>query len=144
MPKQWNGTLATQTVAFRGSSVVSVLNTTTAAPNFRTISRAVYALNVAGGVSGTFGVNIQALVGGITFVVAGLTAITAVGNYILYPCGYSSTGAFMGAGAVLTSLADVHTIVNYLPPIRVAFESVTATAGISANCTVNATLHQEN
>ena len=144
MPKQWNGVLATQTVPFRGTSTVSVLNTTTASPNFRTISDAAYAVNVAGGISGSFGVHVIGTVGGVTFVVAGVTAIGAVGNFVLYPVGYSSTGAAGAVGAVSVGVNAIHRLDHLLPPLTVAFQSGVATAGISANCTVSGTLHQEN
>ena len=80
MPKQWNGTLATQTVVFRGTSRVDVMSAGAGSQNFRTISRAAYLLNVAGGVSGSFGAHILGYVGNTTFVIAGLTAVSAVGN----------------------------------------------------------------
>jgi hypothetical protein len=143
MPRQWNGTLATQVVPFRGSSTVDILAAGTAGTNFRTISGAVYALNVAGGVSGSFGAHILGMVGGVTFMVAGNTAISAVGNYIMYPTGYSHTGALQGLGSFIDQGA-ANRIINFVPPVKVVFQSGVATAGISANCTVYATLHQDD
>lgn len=141
MPRRWNGTIATQTVPFRGTSSITVPVTVNQI-NFRALTRAVYALNVTGGVSGSFGVHIVSRVGGYTFTVAGLTAISAVGNYILYPAGYSATGALMPiGGAVGFPLSDVNRIDWSLPPVNVNFQSGVATAGISANCTVAATLY---
>ena len=63
MPKQWNGQLATQTVAFRGTSRVNVMEAGAGAQNFRTISRAAYMLTVTGGVSGSFGSHVLGYVG---------------------------------------------------------------------------------
>ena len=140
MANQWNSTIATQTVAFRGTSSVEVRDISTAFPNLRVVSGAVYGLNVAGGVSGSFGVHVVGMVGGFTYTIAGLTAISAVGNYILYPTGYSSTGALQGVGTGLP-LSDANRIDQTVPPVSVNFQSGVATAGISANCTVSASLY---
>jgi hypothetical protein len=143
MARQWNGTLATQTVAFRGTSTVAVLNTTTSAPNFRAISGAAYSLVVAGGISGSFGVHILGYAGNTTFVLAGVTAISTAGNRILYPVGYSSTGAAGAVGAILLSTVDINRIDQDITPTHVVFQSGVATVGISAHCTVGAMLRED-
>jgi hypothetical protein len=141
MAKQWNGTLATQTVHFRGTSAVSVLNTSTAQPNLRTLSSAAYCLQVTGGVSGSFGCHILGRVGGVTVITAGVTGVGAAGNYVLYPIGYSSTGAAAAVGAV-GGLGDFHRVDQILPPQTVVFQSGIATAGISATLALHAALHE--
>lgn len=144
MPKQWTGTLATQTVAFRGTSRVDIMSAGAGSQNFRTISSAAYSLAVTGGVSGSFGAHILGYLGNTTAVLSGVTAISAVGTYILYPVGYSSTGAQGAVGAVSAGVNAINRIDNVVPPTAVIFQSGVATAGISASCTVSAVLHQEN
>ena len=142
MANQWNGTIATQTVAFRGLSQVFVRSTNSTFPNHRTITDAVYSMVVTGGISGTFGVNVVGHLGsasGATFIIAGLTALTAAGNYILFPFGYSSTGA--GLLAYAPSKESLVTLDKIVPPTYVGFQSAVATVGISANCTVSVALH---
>ena len=140
MARQWSGRLATQTAHFRGVSTVNVLTTATAMPQFRMITAAVYDLVVTGGVSGSFGVQVLGQVNGTTYIIAGLTAVTAAGKKIMYPVGYSSTGAAYVPGAANAGAGseDINRLDMILPPFQVAFESGVATAGISASCTVNA------
>lgn len=143
MPKQWNGTLATQTVVFRGTSRVDIMSAGAGAQNFRTISRAAYKLTVTGGVSGSFGAHVLGYLGNTTIVLAGVTAVGAAGNFVFFPVGYSSTGAQGAVGAV-GNVGDINRLDWTVPPTAVIFQSGVATAGISANCTVSAVLHQEN
>ena len=143
MAKQWGGVLASQTVHFRGTSRVNVMEAGAGAQNFRTISRAVYSLTVTGGVSGSFGAHILGYVGNTTVVVAGLTSISAVGSYIMYPVGYSSTGAQGLVGAVSLGVNAINRLDWTVPPTAVVFQSGVATAGISATCSVAAHIHQE-
>lgn len=143
MPKQWNGTLATQTAHFRGTSRVDVMVAGAGAQNFRTISRAAYALRVTGGVSGTFGAHILGYLGDTTAVLAGVTAVTAAGTFVFYPVGYTNTGVAGAVGAA--GLVDGMNRLDWtVPPTAVIFQSAIATVGISAACTVGAVLHQEN
>jgi hypothetical protein len=144
MPKQWNGTLATQTVAFRGTSRVDIMSAGAGAQNFRTISRAAYSVRVVGGISGAnFGAHILGYLGNSTVVLAGVTALTVAGTYVMYPVGYTNTGAAGAVGAV--GLVDGMNRLDWtVPPTAVVFQSGVATAGISANMTVSAVLHQEN
>jgi hypothetical protein len=136
MANQFNQIIATQTVAFRGLSQVGVRTGNINYPNSRTITGAVYSLLVTGGISGTFGVNVVGIIGGATYTIAGVTAITAAGSYILYPVGYSSTGAGGAVGAVSAGVNAIHRIDHIVPPYYVGFQSAVATVGISANCTV--------
>jgi hypothetical protein len=112
--------------------------------NFRTISRAAYTLVVTGGVSGSFGSHILGYLGNTTIVLAGVTGVGAVGTFVMYPVGYSSTGAQGAVGAVSSGVKDINRLDWTVPPTAVVFQSGVATAGISATCTVNAVLHQEN
>ena len=144
MPRQWNGQLATQTVAFRGTSRVDVMSAGAGEQNFRTISRAAYRLVVTGGVSGSFGSHILGYLGNTTVVIAGVTAVGAAGSFVFYPVGYSSTGAQGAVGAIASGVNDLNRLDWTVPPTAVIFQSGIATAGISANCTVSAVLHQEN
>jgi hypothetical protein len=141
MANQWNAVIATQTVAFRGTSSVGVKAFSTALPQVRALGDAVYGVKVAGGISGTFGVFVVGYVGGTTYVLAGVTNITAAGNYILYPVGYSSTGAPGIPGDVQASVAGIHRLDRVVPPSHVAFQSAVATVGISASCTVSAVMY---
>lgn len=138
MANQWNAQIATQTVVFRGTSAVRVHQANPAFPKGRIITGAVYGLNVVGGVSGSFGVHIIGNIGGSTYIVAGVTAISAAGVYVLYPVGYTSTGANTGIPSSSPGLGDMNRLDQYIPPEVVAFQSGVATAGISANCTVSA------
>ena len=144
MPKQWNGVLATQTVVFRGTSRVDVMVAGAGNQNFRTISRAAYSMAVTGGISGSFGAHILGYLGNTTIVLAGVTAVGAVGTFVFYPVGYSSTGAQGAVGAVSLGVNAINRLDWTVPPTAVVFQSGVATAGISANCTVSAVLHQEN
>ena len=74
---------------------------------------------------------------------AGVTAVGAVGTFVMYPVGYSSTGAQGAVGAVSTGVNAINRLDWTVAPTSVVFQSGVATAGISATCTVNATIHQE-
>lgn len=141
MANQWNATIATQTVAFRGTSTVDVKVAVKDFHDIRSIAGAAYSLLVAGGVSGNFSVVVSGFIGGATFQLAGVTAVTAAGAYALYPIGYSSSGA-VAAIPLATNLGDAFTFTNIVPPARVHFVANTSTAGISANCTVAACLYR--
>lgn len=142
MAYNFNGTIATQGVVFRGTSNVKVVTTTPAFPNCRAIESAVYVLKVAGGVSGTFGAVVYGAVGGVagsTVALAGVTGVNAVGTYVLFPVGYSVSGS--GTLADVAAGAMINRIDQTVPPSFVAFQSNTATAGISATLTVSAAMY---
>ena len=141
MARFWNGTLATQTVTFRGTSTIQVLGGG-GLPNFRDITDAKYSVVVSGGVSGSFGVHVLGFVGNTTHMLAGLTAITAAGARVLYPIGYSTTGVQNVPGTVVLSLADMNHLDMSIPPSHVVFQSGVATAGISATITVGAHIRE--
>lgn len=145
MPNQWNALIATQTVGFRGSSAVGVKTANPNFPDVRCLTKARYAMSVAGGVSGSFAVNIVGHIGGSTYHLAGVTAISAAGSYVFAPFGYyngaPSTPVLLTG---LSSIVDVTTLMDVIPPSAVHFLSaVTSTVGISANCTVSACLMTE-
>jgi len=108
MPKQWNGTLATQVVAFRGTSRTDIMAAGAGSQNFRTISRAAYSMAVTGGISGSFGAHILGYLGNTTIVLAGVTAVGAAGTFVFYPVGYSSTGAQGAVGAVSAGVDGIN------------------------------------
>jgi len=81
--------------------------------------------------------------GNSTVVLAGVTQLSGVGTYVLYPVGYSSTGLAGAVGAV-GNVGDLNRLDWTVPPTAVIFQSGVATAGISTTMTVNAVLHQEN
>lgn len=138
MAQQFNSIIARQTDHFRGTSSISVLPTTTALPNFRAITDAVYAVSVTGGVSGSFGVHVLGSIGGTTHVIAGLTSLGA-GSFVLYPGNYSVSGAF---NPIETGKAvSRYQIDKTVPPSTVVFQSGVATAGISATITVSAVMY---
>ena len=137
MANPFNAIIAVQTANWRGSSVVTVRGTTAlSAQNVRAIAGACYGLKVSGGVSGTFGVFALGYVGGSTYVLAGVTNVTAAGNYIFYPVGYSSTGAPGVPGDIQSSVSILNRIDQIVPPSHIVFQSAVATVGISAACTV--------
>lgn len=139
MAQQFNAIIAEQTDHFRGNSFVSVLSTTDALPNFRAITGSAYTAQVSGGVSGSFGVLIRGRVGGLVLDLAGLTAISTAGNFVLYPITYNTNGA---ANAVETAIsAATKQIDQIMPPSEVLFQSGDATEGISASIQVTATLY---
>lgn len=144
MATHWTGTIATQTVAFRGTSQVQARATATTLPSSPVLDKAIYSLNVAGGISGSFGVHVIGWVAGASYILAGITACNAAGRYILYPVGYSSSGlgTLVGATTIppVGALGDIFTLDQTVPPSYVIFQSGVATAGISANCTVGALL----
>lgn len=144
MARHWNGTLATQTVAFRGTSRVNIMSAGAGAQNFRTISRAAYSVAVVGGISGgAWGAHILGYLGNTTVVLAGVTNLTVAGTYVMYPVGYTNTGAQGAVGAA--GLVDGMNRLDWtVPPTAVVFQSAIATVGISANMTVSAVLNQEN
>lgn len=142
MANQWTGVIATQTVAFRGTSTVGVLGINNTFPQARALEQAVYGVSITGGISGSFAVLVRGRIGGVPYLIAGLTAITAAGAFILSPIGYSNTN-----GTVIPlplapgiSVDGVHRIDRVVAPSDVLFQSGVATAGISANCTVVTTL----
>ena len=143
MARYWNGTLATQTVVFRGTSTIQVLGGN-GMPNFRNISDARYSVIVSGGVSGSFGVHVLGFVGTTTYMIAGLTALTAAGARILYPVGYSTTGVQNVPGTVVLSKGDMHLIDMTIPPSHVVFQSGVATAGISATIAIGAYIRESD
>ena len=140
MANRWNGRIATQTVAFRGTSVVGVLATSNTFPTFHAVDNARYWLSVTGGVSGTFSVVVNGLISGQTAILAGITSVGAAGQYVLFPIGYSNSGLAMTVPTV-QNLSEMHRFDMVLPPANVQFIANTGTAGISANCTVHAVLH---
>lgn len=139
MAQQFNAIIAQQTDHFRGTSAIEILSTTNALPNFKAITGSAYAVTLSGGQSGSFSVHILGSIGGTTYIVAGLTALTAAGDYMLYPATYLTTGA-MDALEAAIAVADV-TLDKIVPPSTVVFESGVATAGISTNATVSAVLY---
>lgn len=146
MPNQWNGNIALQNVPFRGTSQVSVKTSFPNFPDVRCISRARYAVNVTGGVSGSFGVLVLGHIGGNTYHLAGNTGISGIGNFVLYPIGYTGAGGQPGtimSSVMVPPLSDTLTLIDYVPPSLVHFQSGVATAGISAACTVSACLLTE-
>ena len=140
MANRWNGAIATQTVVFRGTSVVGVLATSNTFPTFHTVSDARYWLSVVGGVSGTFSVVVNGKVSGNTVILAGITSVGAAGQYVMFPIGYSNSGLAMTVPTV-QNLSEMHRFDMVLPPSNVQFIANTGTAGISANCTVSAALY---
>ena len=140
MANQWSGTIATQTVAFRGTSTVFITPTFTEFPNTRTVSAAAYILGVSGGVSGSFGVTVRGRIGreaqGANISLAGVTAISASGDYVLFPYGYSVSGI----GTLSNQVDVLQRIDQIVPPSSVIFQSGVATAGISAYCIVSAVM----
>lgn len=135
MAGQFNAVIATQTVVFRGTSQVKVETANVQFPNMRALAGAAYVLNVTGGVSGAFGVVVMGQVGGYTVSLAGVTNISSVGNYVLYPFGYTTSGVgnLGGAGIPLEPRID-----QIVPPYSVLFQGNSGTAGISATLTVSA------
>ena len=139
MAQPFNAIIAKQTDDFRGTSTISVLSTTSAFPNARALSRAMYAVNVEAGQSGTFGVDVVGSIGGTTYTIAGLTSISAAGNYILYPRTYGSDGALDAVEAAVS--VATQQIIDIVPPSAVMFRSNVATAGVTAVITVSAVLY---
>ena len=140
MANRWNAPIATQTVVFRGTSTVSVLQTSDEFPTFKAFSDARYFLSVTGGVSGNFSVVVGGNVGGQTVFLAGVTALTAAGQYALFPIGYSSNGTVL-AVPTAQNYSEIFTYAGVVPPTHVQFTANTGTAGISASCTVRAALY---
>ncbi len=141
MSKQFNAIIADQRVIFRGSSTVGI--STSTMPNFRAITGAAYAVNVTGGISGSFGVMVLGQLGGITYHLAGLTSLAA-GSFMMYPATYNGAGA-------LNILETTVTVANYrgldqlIPPQSVLFEAGGAAnaIGISATIEVSAVIYAE-
>lgn len=134
----WSGQIAGQTYNWRGTSSFSIFSEVEDFPSLRVITGAAYTLRVTGGVSGTFGVVVVGNIGGSTVNLAGLTAITAAGTYVMFPVGYSSTGAGNAIGGVQVSM--FHRLDQLIQPSVVALQSAIATVGISAACTIHATI----
>lgn len=140
MANRWNGNIATQTVVFRGTSTVAVRGFNENFPNFHSVSDARYWLSVTGGVSGNFSVTVQGVISGQTVLLAGQTAVTAAGEYALFPVGYSSNGTALAIPPA-QNLSELHRYDTVVPPSHIQFVANTSTAGISANCTVRAALY---
>ena len=138
MAQQWNAIIAKQIVPFRGTSAISIVDTAPGFPNFRAITGAAYAVNVSGGVSGSFGVHVLGSIGGTTYTLAGLTTLAA-GSFVLYPTFWTNAGAQSATETALTIASN--RIDQIVPPSVVVFQSATATAGISATITVSAALY---
>lgn len=138
MAQQFNGIIAQQTVAFRGTSAISVFTGTSSFPVFRAIRDARYTANLTGGNSGSFSVHVIGSIGGTTYIIAGLTAMgTTTTSYVLPPRGYDNGGL----GIVLGTVGSTYTTLeNIVPPSAVVFQSGVATAGISRAVTVSAVL----
>ncbi len=139
MAQQFNAIIATQTDHFRGSSTVVILETTTALPNFRAITGAVYAVELVGGQSGAFSAQVVGHIGGTTFVIAGTTGLGTIGKRILYPATYSNNGSLVAIGTNL--VASGYQIDTTVPPSAVIFETSKVTFGTSTNVTVSAVLY---
>ena len=140
MSKQFNAIIADQRVIFRGTSSVGI--STSTMPSFRSITAAVYGVNVTGGISGSFGVTILGSIGGTTYVIAGLTSLTA-GSFVCYPATYDADGS-------LQALETDNTVVlksydQLIPPTRVVFDSagVANTLGVSATIEVSAVIYAD-
>lgn len=70
------------------------------------------------GVSGTFFVDVYGSVGGATFLIGGLTAVSAVGNVIIGTTGTAGMGT-LGTG--------------FPPPTKVVFGSASGVSGFTAS-----------
>ena len=140
MSKQFNAIIADQRVIFRGSSSVGI--STSTMPSFRSITGAVYGVNITGGISGSFGVHVVGSVGGTTYIVAGLTTLGA-GSFILYPAQYETSGAM--SDLETTTGLTTHRYDNLIPPSLVVFEAGGAAnaIGISATIEVSAVISSE-
>lgn len=140
MPNQWNAVIATQTALFRGTSTVGVKGTNQNFPSARSLASAVYGLNVTGGVSGSFSVMVVGNIGGYSYYLAGISAVSAAGNYILQPIGYSSANGLPITPplAPTVDMAGINRLDMIVPPSSVQFAPGVLTAGISAACTVSA------
>ena len=141
MAQQFNSIIATQSVIFRGTSVIDILSTTTALPVFRAIAGSAYAVTLSGGQSGTFGVVVKGSLGGTTYTIAGVTALTAVGNFMLYPTTYDEDGAEELQSTAITVAG--HRIDQIVPPSTVEFSvaGIANTLGVSTVATVSAVLY---
>ena len=85
-------------------------------------SRGVGAVRVVDGVSGGFGLQVLGSVGGATFVIGGITAISTVGNFIIGMTGAAVVGSgfprptkvvFESAGAITAFTASVYLTGEY-------------------------------
>ena len=136
MSKQFNSIIASQRVEFTGITSVSI--PTSLMPNFKAITGAVYALNITGGISGTFGVAVWGHIGGVTYLIAGLTALSGVGRLVLYRASYSFTGAINPLETIVGITATVPGLV--IPPSIVEFSTAGPdnATGVSATIEVGA------
>ncbi|KKN27296.1 hypothetical protein LCGC14_0866110 [marine sediment metagenome] len=132
MSKQFNSIIATQRVEFTGTTSVSI--PTSLMPNFKAITGAVYALRITGGVSGTFGIAVYGHIGGATYAIAGLTALSGVGRLVLYRASYSFTGAINPLETIVGITATVPGLV--IPPSMVEFSAVGAANAIGISATI--------
>ncbi len=139
MSKQFNSVIATQSVIFRGTSAVGV--STSTIPNYRAITGAVYTATLTGGQSGVFGIHVVGNVGGNTYIVAGITALTAAaGSVVLWPARYGSDGVMLPLKAVEGT--TTRRIDHIVPPAQVVFQAGGAAnaIGISSTITVSAVI----
>ena len=140
MSKQFNAIIADQRVIFRGSSTVGI--STSTMPHYRAITGAVYGVQVTGGISGSFGVEIQGVIGEANYVIAGLSTLVA-GAFVLYPATYAAAGALNDLEVVDT--VALRTYDQLVPPSSVVFSAAGAAnaLGISATITVSATIYAD-
>ena len=75
----FDGSTATTVTGTTGGETINTVN----AVPMKMFKNAVLALQCVDGISGAFGVEVIASVGGATFVIAGKTDIDTVGNYVL-------------------------------------------------------------
>ncbi len=144
MAQQFNAIIAVQSVIFRGTSVVQILPTTSALPNFRAIAGAAYSVTLSGGQSGSFGVAVRGSIGGTTDTIAGLTTLgSATGNFVLYPVTYTAAGAENLLEVPIT--VALNRIDQIVPPSSVEFSvaGVANTLGVSTVATVSAVIYSE-
>jgi hypothetical protein len=131
----FNGIIATQTDHFRGTSTISIMGQVPNFPHFKCVDDALYAMEITGGVSGSFGVLVMGNIGGTTYILAGLTSITAAGKYMITPFMYDADG---GEDTIETTITTTRVQPHALvPPSSVSVQSGVATHGISATITVS-------
>lgn len=132
----FNAKLVTVSGTFSGKTTQPIRPNSQSFPNMGALDGAIYSAVVSGGLSGTIGVNVLGYVGATTYYVAGLTNISAVGKYVLYPFGYTNTGA-----AVVPSTAygpnDLHRIDTLVPGSLVTIEAVNG-GGVSTTVVFSA------
>jgi hypothetical protein len=117
-----------------------VLQTVNGFPTFKAVNDARYLLNVTGGVSGNFSVVVTGRISGLSVILAGITAIASAGQYTLFPIGYSNSGTVL-AVPTAQNLSEMLRYDTIVPPSHAQFIANTSTAGVSANCTIVASLY---